>query len=373
MIYDVLRVACDLSKGIEFMIDEVPETINQAKITVTFYSGPNESDVKDKLSKTYVLKNWSDETDLRRLLDEIAEEMHHLSGYGIWVIEVNSTGLKFIVDYKTRFKPYLYESVYHDFWDVLRFDVGYYVKGNGQGSKVRIEIPRIGITIPYNAPLKKFEPDDLLFQIRADSVGGKRDRSRVGTRYRLSFDVDNPYLVSFLRKISKEGVLLPDTTRKWEYTTFGPYSLSWWKLLESQTTLGKRRSKWKQEEKKKKEEERKQKQLEKAGIVYKPKKKKEKAYQVYIIGAEDGNLADIYKIGISNAPGKRLQSLNTSNPFKLAIIHKFVAEPAKEAETQLHARFQASRTSGEWFRLTPEQISELKRIIEFRDGSFIKS
>lgn len=355
------------------MANETLETINQAKITVTFYSGSNENNVEDKLSKKYILKNWRDETDLRRLLEELAEEMNHLSGYGIWAIEINSDRLRFVVDYKSRFKPYIYESLYHNFWDVLRFEVGRYIRGGRVGSKVRIEIPRIGVAIPYNAPLKKYEPNDRLFHIKIDSVGGKKERSRLETWYRLSFDANNPYLASFLRKISKDGVLFPDTTKEWEHTTLGPRSLSWWKLPESQITLHKRKRNREQEEKRKKQEESKVKQLEKAGIVYKPKKKKEKAYQVYIIGAEDGNLADIYKIGISNAPGKRLQSLNTSNPFKLTIIHKFVAEPAKDAEAQLHTMFQDSRTSGEWFRLTPEQISELKRILEFKEGKFIKS
>jgi hypothetical protein len=77
-------------------------------------------------------------------------------------------------------------------------------------------------------------------------------------------------------------------------------------------------------------------------------------------------------IGISNAPGKRLQSLNTSSPFTLKIIHKFVAEPAEEAEAQLHLLFKRSRMSGESFKLTSGQIAELKLITEFKDGKFIK-
>ncbi|MFN8457659.1 MAG: GIY-YIG nuclease family protein [Anaerolineae bacterium] len=204
-------------------------------------------------------------------------------------------------------------------------------------------------------------------------MGSGKQKRKACTEYHLGFDTSNPILESFLQKISKGGTLFPDTDRIWEpRTVVGPHSISWWNLPETQTTYYKTKKLRKQEEKKKKDEERKQKQLEKAGIVYKPKKKKEKAYQVYVIGAEDGNLADIYKIGISNAPGKRLQSLNTSNPFKLAIIHKFLTEPATEAEAQLHAMFQASRISGEWFKLTPEQIFDLKRIIEFKDGKFIK-
>jgi hypothetical protein len=49
-----------------------------------------------------------------------------------------------------------------------------------------------------------------------------------------------------------------------------------------------------------------------------------------------------------------------------------VAEPAKDAEARLHAMFAACRMGGEWFRLTDEQIAELKQIIGFKDGKFAK-
>ncbi|MFN8457656.1 MAG: hypothetical protein U0401_23860 [Anaerolineae bacterium] len=61
------------------MIGETSEAINQAKIAVTFYSG-SVDDVWDTLSKKYIVKNWNDEADLRRLLDEIAGEMNYISG-----------------------------------------------------------------------------------------------------------------------------------------------------------------------------------------------------------------------------------------------------------------------------------------------------
>jgi len=67
-----------------------------------------------------------------------------------------------------------------------------------------------------------------------------------------------------------------------------------------------------------------------------------------------------------------LQTLNTSNPFELNILHKFVAEPAEEAESKLHERFKQSRLSGEWFRLTKIQILEICKIVGYIDGEFIK-
>lgn len=50
----------------------------QATLTVTFYFGPGDSPPY-RLDKKYIVKNWTDEAHLRRLLGEIAAEMNHLS------------------------------------------------------------------------------------------------------------------------------------------------------------------------------------------------------------------------------------------------------------------------------------------------------
>ena len=67
-----------------------------------------------------------------------------------------------------------------------------------------------------------------------------------------------------------------------------------------------------------------------------------------------------------------MQALQTSNPFELRLVHTFVADPAEDAEVQLHARFAANQLEGEWFRLTPEQIAELQQIVAYKHGEFIK-
>jgi hypothetical protein len=54
------------------------------------------------------------------------------------------------------------------------------------------------------------------------------------------------------------------------------------------------------------------------------------------------------------------------------MVHRFVAEPAEDAEAALHAMFQDARMSGEWFRLTPEQVADLKKITGFKNGVFIR-
>ena len=351
-----------------------PTDTNQASITVTYYAGPG-AETWERLSKKYIVKNWTGEADLRRLLDEIAAELNHLSGYGIWAIKVEAGELLFTVEYKDRFKPYQAGPAAAGFHYTLRFDVGYYGKGGWQMGKVRLEIPRAWVVLGANARVPPYQPGDTLLQVTISTWLGKKALKKEGTLYHLGFDTNNPSLVSFARKISKGGVLFPDTIRAWvptrepEWTYHG---ISWWELPISQTTYSRLETERKRQEKKQMAQERERKKLAKAGIVYKDKKKSQKANQVYVIGAKDEALAGVYKIGVSNAPGKRLQALNTSNPFELMIVHKFVAEPAEEAEARLHTMFRANRLSGEWFRLTPDQVAELKQIAEYKDGRFVQ-
>lgn len=349
---------------------------NQAIITITFYYGSGDDPIH-RLNKKYRVQNWKDEKALRRLIDDIAAEMNHLSGYGILEIKVKADDHAFEVDYRNKFGPHSdgktdrHETSYW-YRDALRFPAGYY----GRGSVVWLIIPRLRwMTEPAN-PVQKYKPGDTLFQIRAMALGKRKKRRRANSRYHLSYDVDNPFLTSFAQKIAA-GILLPPTNRPIrppDSETYTKRNISWWSLPGSQTTYHKMKKKRKLEEKKAKAEARKQKQREKAGIVYQDDQKKQKAPQVYIIHmGGDGLADDVYKIGISHAPGKRLQSLNTSSPFELELVHKFVADSAEEAEAKLHKKFKASRMSGEWFKLTPAQLAELKQIQAYRDGQFIKN
>ena len=333
----------------------------------------NESTL-DRLDRKYVVKRWRDETHLRQLLDDIAKEMNYLSGYGIATIKVKAEELNFIVDYENKYLPYKIEGresfFYYEFQYALRFVVGHSV-----GRAIRLVIPRLNSTIGSRDLFKQYDPDDNLLQIKTTPFGSKRKKKKRGSRYHLSFDQNNPILESFLRRISENGELEPNTSTQWQHfkRRVGFSDISWWYLPESQTTLYKVQQKRRREDKQRQAKEREQRRLEKTGVVYKDRKKTKKSNQVYIIKMQDESLAEtVYKIGISNAPGKRLQTLNTSSPFELTMVHRFVAEPAEDAEKQLHAMYQNTRLSGEWFRLTREQLADLKGIIEFKNGKFIK-
>jgi hypothetical protein len=326
------------------------EQANQATMTITFYAGKREFNWQ-RITKKYLLRNWTDKEHLNLLVDEIAHEMHYLSGYGIKAIKLDSPQLKRTFNYESQFPPYPKEHM--TFFYALQFELGW----TDRGRKVWFDLPRIDVFEPK-------DPGNPLFPFQIS--GGRRGRRRVRPQV-WKYNRDDPRLVSFLQKISADGVLTPYTKTPWHHVA-RITTIFWGVLPKTQTG----QHIWTQNEKKAKLEERKRQRLKKAGIVYKGPKKKEKTDQIYIIQMDESEVSHVYKIGVSNAPGKRLQALQTSNPFELRLVHTFVADPAEDAEAQLHARFAANQLEGEWFRLTPEQIAELQQIVAYKHGEFIK-
>lgn len=89
---------------------------------------------------------------------------------------------------------------------------------------------------------------------------------------------------------------------------------------------------------------------------------------LYVIGREEGPV----KVGISNGPGGRLATIQTSCPFQVYLFH---AEPmpsrerALYEEKHIHGIFEQDRLIGEWFDVEPdiviEQIEFTKDIEEY--------
>lgn len=65
------------------------------------------------------------------------------------------------------------------------------------------------------------------------------------------------------------------------------------------------------------------------------------------------------KIGLSADVDARLKALQTSTPYPLALIKKFAVPDPAQAEARLHVYFEDRRHAGEWFALTPDEISEV--------------
>jgi hypothetical protein len=80
---------------------------------------------------------------------------------------------------------------------------------------------------------------------------------------------------------------------------------------------------------------------------------------IYLIVTEKENVC---KIGYSNNPEKRLQSLQTANAERLILSKVITGDKKKEKE--LHLLFKNYKLEGEWFSLTSEIVDYFNHVSE---------
>jgi hypothetical protein len=68
-----------------------------------------------------------------------------------------------------------------------------------------------------------------------------------------------------------------------------------------------------------------------------------------------------YKLGLTKNLDNRIKQLSTQPPFDLSLEFSFKVIFATEYEASLHRRYAAKRLRGEWFNLTPDDLTEIKR------------
>lgn len=85
------------------------------------------------------------------------------------------------------------------------------------------------------------------------------------------------------------------------------------------------------------------------------------------MNAKDISEGNLYKIGQSENPTKRLAQLQTGCPHKLELIASVYSD--KWLERRLHKMFFFSKKRGEWFTLTPSQLSMILDYINSRFDS----
>lgn len=65
-----------------------------------------------------------------------------------------------------------------------------------------------------------------------------------------------------------------------------------------------------------------------------------------------------FKIGKSTNPKQRYADLKIQLPHKPELVHEIQTNNVDFAEIHWHRRFESQRTNGEWFVLSPEDVSE---------------
>ena len=68
-----------------------------------------------------------------------------------------------------------------------------------------------------------------------------------------------------------------------------------------------------------------------------------------------------YKIGRSNAAGRREYELAIQLPEKLKTIHSIRTDDPPGIERYWHRRFETKRKNGEWFDLNPLDVKAFRR------------
>ncbi len=87
-----------------------------------------------------------------------------------------------------------------------------------------------------------------------------------------------------------------------------------------------------------------------------PRKDKEISGSVYIIKS-----GKYYKIGRTNATGRRRYEIELQLPEKAKLIHEIKTDDPVGIEKYWHDRFDKFHANGEWFSLTLEEVNAFKR------------
>lgn len=77
---------------------------------------------------------------------------------------------------------------------------------------------------------------------------------------------------------------------------------------------------------------------------------------VYLLKAGD----DVYKIGCTTVPDDRITTFGVKLPFEVEIIALIQTNDMKATEKELHSRYENKRIKGEFFRLSPDDVSSIQ-------------
>lgn len=69
---------------------------------------------------------------------------------------------------------------------------------------------------------------------------------------------------------------------------------------------------------------------------------------------------EFYKIGLSNASGRREYEIGIQLPEKLKLVHEIRTDCPAALESYWHNRFAAKRKNGEWFDLNGADVRAFK-------------
>lgn len=99
-----------------------------------------------------------------------------------------------------------------------------------------------------------------------------------------------------------------------------------------------------------------------------PLKKIDTFGYVYVFGSK---VEGRYKIGQGATPRARMSDYQAKLPFRVEMIHTIPADDKVRAEADLHHRLRDRRETGEWFRLTSDDLGQIMNLKGYNSGLWL--
>lgn len=293
-----------------------------------------------------------------QIMDEVVQELYYLTGLGIDKGTVKVGSSKVIETVYEEMKPRLENRPFEALH--VQFEPTYTLRWK-RGTQTTRAIPisemdqgwqREPVTATRGSPLR-LPVATLSFRPSAPQDGYQpfflylyplyRKRKRKAYGFSVKYNRDDPSLQRFLARFYEDGNLSYGD-RHYFASKHSRVSLEGrdWPKSRAKPKPGPRRS----------------------VLASRPTDDTE---YVYLIRAGRTHL---YKIGKSNDPQGRLQSLQTASPHKLKLLHVFRADNAAAAEEALHGLLHDRRLEGEWFKLTSQEKDVLVSVERFAERRF---
>lgn len=292
----------------------------------------------------------------RQILDEVVAELHYLTGLGIDKGAIRVGSAKVVENIYEKLSPRFEDSTV---WALLfQFSPTYscvWKKGGQrrrsisedeleQGWQREVEASRrsVSFQLPIIAQTAREavdEHEERSFFLYASNLF----RKRKWYGFTVNYDRNDPTFQRFVARFYEDGNL-----------SFGEHRV--FASTDSRLTLEGR--KWPKSKTKTRR------QPQRSILASQPTDDTE---YVYVIRS---GRTHTYKIGKTNDPEGRLQSLQTANPHKLKLLHLFKADNATAAEEALHGLLHSKRLEGEWFRLTDSEKDILVSVERFENKRF---
>lgn len=334
------------------------KTEHDLSITYTIYTERYGTEQVNR--REFFLRNLKEEVledqiiEAQRILDEVAEELYYLTGLGIDKGVIKSGSKKVAETLYPAFTPRMKNMKFEAI--LFQFNLQHYVWVKDNVKKRGIQDSELAdgwkietasaykkstLRLPAIVQYHKISPQDGYRSFFRNIGNLYRKRKRTPYGFAVNYDPEDALFIRFINRFHETGNL--SFGKKHYFGTNIELMGKSWPKSTAKTKKSPRRS----------------------VLASKPVDNTEYVYLIQMGRTKS------YKIGISNDPQKRLESLQTANPHKLKLLHTIKADNAIAAEEELHRLLHSTRMEAEWFKLTPDMRNAILSVDTFENRKFL--